>query len=623
MRKLVRGFLASIGSLPSADAGGMMTAANRISGIEFHSVRRALLTLVLALALAIPLASRPAQAGIKDCVDAISTAKDIGEKAALVAACAGHATGDPVLAVVATVMIALAIHGDVKGSDDCEAKINGLAGALIGEALQAAGINSDEINKLVSGELSLSDIPALQGLIGCACAIAGAKDDAAKLVKQEIQNLKACAAVFTEVAEAAGDAIESGLDGVAEGLGLVHDYPTADKCCVLGGSLSQDGHVYMTLSCASKLPSAHADQPVCKTGWLNGKYSTSDYKTHQKATNGQMCSASGPCYCPQGTTVETKGDQVRCKCPNNQSYQNGQCKACPANAVLLDDGYTCQVCDVTQKPDMSKHACVPRCVTGQIWDYNAGKCTSCKAGTYAVLTGSNSSAGICKACDIGKTSKPGQSSASACYRICDNKSAYVETTKKCVACPVHSELQSSGGAYAEYCECNTGYKNTSNVKCEALCKPGEAWVNQQTVTDPISKLPKSVAIEGHCESCASGIWDFAKNTCDLNITKPDTKKLVCKPGDIWVGQKTVTDPISKIPKSVKIEGQCEPCASGIWNFAKNECSKTLRKPDAERPGGDSGVVRPGGGDRRTTVGPGLRPNARPGSGPIMRQPGRR
>lgn len=443
----------------------------------------------------------------------IGAAAKLSEMAAKTSACGSEATSNPMMAVVMAVMITLRVGGLFEGSDQCNAMIDSVAGGLIGAGLKAIGIQGSEIEALILGQLSLSQIPGLGDTLlhftSCGCAIAGAIDDAKAIADEYVNSVQGCGEFAGEAMASIGSGVfSSGWFGHGAGSPGTIDAPP---------SVCQAGFL-------GKTPLYN----VCSNDTSNGTMTCSwDGKSYMPTPLGTPVIYNGqvvPCYCEGGATAIDIGAAFICKCPGGQGYANdGTCKSCPAGQALGDNGqcrpgkaneainlgswlacgdskvayqngiygFCGPKCEAGTKIEMSGNPkCIPACSAGlfSIYDKPANavfnpatkQCTSCTAlnqvAVFSDGTGKSSSSGKCQACGPGYKISFADKNHPTCVAACSEGSV-LDAKGVCVDCNKQNKVAvnvAGKGSHGSCQSCNTPVQKRDGNSC-VPSKDCESW----------------------------------------------------------------------------------------------------------------------------------------------------
>lgn len=582
--------------------------------IRFVTLAAFFLATLIPATIAAP---TPAQAGLDACV-ALATdfgLSDVAKAASFVAdhgQCLGDLTNPSFLAVVAAVVIIEASTGAYNNGNSCEAALGGVAGKPIAAALaalaSALGLPDSVKNELTSyaseegakGLITfMNSTPGLNVISNnwsCACAVrySGIAETLAKIVEDTLS--------------CTGGILESGTDAVGN---FFYSWGELVQGTGLTPGIQEEQESTVTIY-------------PCEGGWVPGQ---------QYQQGGPHYLSS--CWCPEPSTQVSNSDGTKfaCRCPSGLGYKNGQCKACPSNAIPGNDG-TCTPCAAGQKASPNGKTCVAACASGSIMIGTA--CLQCSANTYA-STAYGTSVGSCKKCSVGETSAAGSSS---CFSKCKESEGWDTATSSCkpqckpgsgwaiqgefgscstcgentyslngicTACPAGSVSKAGAASCTSLCSRAWDFWDAPTKTCKAKCPAGMSW--SETATSgggatsqkctPCPQGTEYIASSNQCSSCP-GAMTWGKNSAGVG-------QCMCPEGTNRQGANCVSNAPISTPKPngnldvtvpTEIETPPQPCKMGWhWSAAKKKCLPGLRMstptpqrsaPDPADPGIRSG-----------------------------------
>ena len=469
---------------------------------------------------------------------------------------------DIVMAAATAGMVALAVDGAFKDTDQCKALVQTTIGGFIANLLLAATpvanfLKSEApavFNALVdmaSGQAA-SALGAVPGLgfilhkVDCGCQFAGAGLAGKKALEEYYASVTGCGQFFADVGDAFLGVLRSGPESLAE-------FFNGSNYGLTPGV--QEEQVSYAVACAPGL------NTTCEVCWGDA-------------------------------SMVKIGDKLACKCPsNNQGYTTSNdsgCQACPSGTVQMPNGQ-CGGCPKGQA--YQGGACVAACPKGQILGAN-GQCGGCPAGAHA-------SYAEFKFVQEGAYSVVAPVNSLGACVVCPSGSVFSESQNKCVAgCPAWQ--QNVGGSCVNRCGPNEKFIPGSSgaISSGGVVIPG---LGTKATCTP---CPGGTQLDSATNICVKGggpappaapkcpTWQTWNGQACANICSPN---LVHTPGVFTMGPNG-TGKITK-PES------CEPCAPGSqFNNKTNSCmscpSGAAWTPFGDGSGGackcPSGSVQQGG-----------------------------
>jgi hypothetical protein len=463
--------------------------------IHFLAVAAFLLTTIFPMPVATP-ARADALDGIEACMKTLATPQLASAKIAMKLTdahflqCTSQiSSGDVVMIAISGALTALAVGGQIKSEDDCNAKINAVIGMLLVKVLLSSdavkSILGNDIVEMLQSYLSgngaslLSQIPALSTIfneITCGCAVAGVPVELKQELIEIYGNANECGSFAAEVGEAFLDELESGIDAAGNLL--------SDATCVLTLGL---------FLCDEAAPATDETQPLSTPPPCIG------------AMTPKSAYAHGSCTCPppKGKTFGADGKSVSCTiCPPGQGRDaKGKCAACPPGKKVADG--TFGVCSIPYTCPAGTHynetntGCAKDCAEGFVLE--GGSCKTCPANQRPEYVNTGTSAGKCVACGDGYWSYAGEG---ICYNKCATWQKWENNA--CVnICPQGTRLNTSEfGDQCEVCEKGKG-SNASATSCVA-CPANSTWTALATGGGRCACPKGSRLVDGACTACASG-----------------------------------------------------------------------------------------------------------------------
>lgn len=564
---------------------------------RFTKALAAVCGLVILLA-ALSSAGSPAKADIVDCVNAlapIGSAAKLSEMAAKTSACGSEATSNPMMAVVMAVMITLRAQGVFGGSDECNAMVDSVAGSLIGAGLKALGIGGSEIEALILGQLSLSQIPGLGDTLlhftSCGCAVAGALDDAKAIADEYVNSVNGCGAFAGEAMASIGSGVFSS-GWFSHGAGDPGTIDAPPYVCPAGFL----GKTPIYNVCENKVSSDPNVPGTMTCSWDGQSYAPTKLG-EQFIYNGQVV----PCYCEGGATAVSIGATFICKCPGGQGYNaDGTCKPCPQGQALGDDGQ----CRPGNSNEVINLGSWLACGASKVAYQNGafGFCgPKCEDGTKIDMANTGNPKCI-PACSVGTFSmfdKPQNAVFNLATKQCTNCTALGQVA---VFKDGSGKTSSNGQCQA----CGAGYKisfaDKNHPTCVPACAEGSVLDAKGVCTDcnKQNKVAVSAAGKGSlgtCQSCSSPLQKRDGNSCvpakDCESWQRLEIKLggvgvagggsvcvsKCGPGEVYKpgvagGSKTLTLPDGKTLTTMTPPQpeSCTPCGDKqVLDSATNSC----------------------------------------------------